>query len=389
MSFVQDRPKDGFSIGAALGRRLMELVANPRFQSWAARFPLTRGMARRDGARLFDLVAGFAYSQVLQAFVAFDLPSHLAHGPRASDDLAARLDVPPARMAVLCQAAASLGLLKRRRDGRFALARLGAALSGVGGLPQMILHHKILYGDLADSASFFRGQTKPELARFWPYVFGAGAAKDPDLAAQYSDLMADSQSLVAQETLDAIDLPSGASVVDIGGGTGAFLAALKARYPKADVTLFDLPAVMDLARARFAAAGIAARLVAGSFRDDPLPEGAQVMTLIRVLYDHQDATVRRLLAKVYDSLPIGGQVIISEPMSGGDRPERSADAYFALYCMAMETGRVRSPAQISELLAQAGFQEITKAPVRRPFVTQVVCARKLPRRDLGQSVNQI
>ena len=95
-------------------------------------------------------------------------------------------------------------------------------------------------------------------------------------------------------------------------------------------------------------------IAAGSFRDDPLPRGADAISLVRVLYDHADDTVAALLGAVHDALPRGGRLIVSEPMSGGARPERAGDAYFALYCMAMRTGRVRSAAEIAGLLRQAG-----------------------------------
>ena len=55
------------------GGWLNRLVARPAFQSWASRFPLTRGQARRDGAVLFDVVQGFVQSQVLMALVELDL----------------------------------------------------------------------------------------------------------------------------------------------------------------------------------------------------------------------------------------------------------------------------------------------------------------------------
>jgi demethylspheroidene O-methyltransferase len=63
-------------------------------------------------------------------------------------------------------------------------------------------------------------------------------------------------------------------------------------------------------------------------------------------------------------------------MSGGDRPNRATDAYFAVYCMAMRTGRVRSAAEIAQLLEAAGFKNAVSVTTRRPFVTSVVVARK-------------
>lgn len=354
------------------------LVGSRDFQSWAARFPLTRRTARRDGERLFDLVAGFTYSQVLHAAVSLGLVEHLVNGPRSPAELALRCGVPSERMAVLCQAAAALDLLKRCRDGRFRLTRLGAALNGVPGLREMILHHSVLYRDLAEPGAFFRGETETELAGFWPYVFGADGDVDPDVAATYSNLMADSQVLVAEETLKAIDLSDTTALLDIGGGTGAFLAAVGAAYPELTLHLFDLPAVAPAARDRFDAAGLSGRAAihSGSFQRDPLPIGADAISLIRVLYDHQDTTVRALLASAHATLPPGGRIVISEPMSGGDRPERAGDAYFALYCLAMRTGTVRSARRIADLLSEAGFVAVTTPRVDRPFVTRVVTAKK-------------
>jgi demethylspheroidene O-methyltransferase len=165
--------------------------------------------------------------------------------------------------------------------------------------------------------------------------------------------------------------------MDVGGGTGAFLSAAAAAAPHLRLTLFDLPAVVAPARARFDAARIPVTIVPGSFRDDPLPQGADTITLVRVLYDHADDTVRALLARVHAALPPGGRLIVSEPMTGGPRPEPAGDAYFALYCMAMRTGRARSAGEIGALLAAAGFGRIAAPRARRPFITSVVTAVRL------------
>lgn len=357
----------------ARGSRLTRLLANPRFQAWAARFPLTRRLVRREGAAMFDLVAGFCHSQILQALVAFRIPERLLDGPLTVPEIAALCAAPQDRTQILLNAGMSLGLLQRK-GARIALTTRGAALAGVPGLDGMIRHHAVLYRDLADPVAFFRGETETELAAFWPYIFGAGAAQDPDTAARYSQLMTDSQSLVAQDTLDAVSLRGTRHLMDIGGGTGAFLSAVAARHADIALTLFDLPAVTDAATTRLAAIGLheRIRLHPGSFRDDPLPRHADTISLVRVLYDHDDATVAALLSAVYTSLPPGGRLIVSEPMTGGGSPSRPGDAYFALYCLAMRTGRARSAAEILALLTAAGFGAPRVHGSRRPFVTTVI-----------------
>lgn len=347
------------------------LVSSRSFQRWAAQFPLTRGIVRREGEAMFDLVAGFCHSQILQALVGLGIIDKLGDGPMAVRDVARTCDVPPERLAVLIRAGEALGLLHDRK-GRVRLTRRGAALAGVPGLSEMIRHHEVLYRDLADPVAFFRGTTETELADFWPYVFGAGAVTDPDQARRYSDLMAESQMLVAEDTLAAINLGGVGHLMDIGGGSGAFLSAVAARYPGLSLTLFDLPEVVPTADRRFADLPTAPRIVPGSFRDTPLPDDVDAITLIRVLYDHQDDTVAGLLGAAHDALPPGGRIIVSEPMTGSGRPERAGDAYFALYCMAMKTGRARSANEIAAHLDRAGFRAVRRHRPRRPFITSVV-----------------
>jgi demethylspheroidene O-methyltransferase len=355
---------------------LSRMVASRGFQKWAARFPLARGVVRREGEALFDLLAGFCHSQILMAMVQLDIPQKLLARPMALSPLSAETGVPEVRLEVLMRSAIALGVIKPKRGGRYALTRRGAALAGVPGLQQMILHHDVLYRDLADPAAFFRGDTTPELAQFWPYVFGGDVPEG--VAETYSDLMAQSQLLVADDTLDSVKLSGVHRLMDVGGGTGAFLTEVGNRYPDIQLALFDLPAVAPGAEARFAAAGLQKRaeIIPGSFRDDRLPEGADTISLIRVLYDHSDETVGVLLGKCFEALPEGGRLIISEPMSGGARPERAGDAYFALYTLAMETGRTRSAAQIAHLCRTAGFDRITMPRPRRSFVTRCITATK-------------
>ena len=356
-------------------RSFARLPALPAFQACAARMPFLRRIVRSEGEAMFDLVAGFCHSQVLQAVVRLRiLPLLLTHRMTASA-LAQSVNVPQARLEVLLNAAVAIGILKQRR-GLYALTMRGTALAGVPGLQGMIDHHDVLYRDLADPVAFIRGEVETELADFWPYVLGAGAADDPEATARYSRLMADSQALVAADTIASVSWRGARHVMDVGGGTGAFLAALGAVEDTPKLTLFDLPAVVPAATERFAEAGLATRaaVVPGSFRDDPLPEGADVITLVRVLYDHADETVMALLRAALVALPPGGRIVISEPMTGGNRPHRAGDAYFALYCMAMRTGRARAPKEIARMLQDAGFAQITTPRSRRPFVTSVVTA---------------
>lgn len=354
-------------------------VASPAFQRWAARFPLTRPLVRKDVARLHDLVSGFVYSQVLLAVVELDLLARLARGPARPEALALEAGLSPDRMRLLCQSAAAIGLFVRGRDGRFRLGRLGAAALGAPGLTDMIRHHRSFYGDLADPVALLRGEVETELSRFWAYVRASETGgMDPAVASTYSRLMETSQRLVAEDTLDAVALTGRRHLLDIGGGTGAFLEEVARRYPDLGLTLFDLPEVSEAARLRLAGCGLDARIAVtgGSFREARFPAGADAISLIRVLYDHEIETVRALLAKVFAALPPGGLLVVSEPMSGGAKPSRSGDAYFGFYTLAMTSGRPRAPEEHLALMAEAGFTDLRSHPTQRGLITSVVTGRK-------------
>ncbi len=352
------------------GRGWRARLTDPALQARAARLPLLRRLVRREGEEIFDLVAGFVHSQMLRALVETGAIEALVAAPSDAAGLAPRLGLPAARAELLLRAGVAMGLLGLRR-GRFRATARGAALVGVPGLVDMIRHHDILYRDLADPVAFLKGETSPDLARFWPYVLGGGAGGAE--ARRYSRLMAESQALVAEETLAQADLRGVRHLMDVGGGTGAFLSRALAARPGMEGTIVDLPEVLAAVPPDLAAR---VRCHGASFRAGPLPAGADAVSLVRVLYDHDDATVGDLLARVRDALPPGGRVIVSEPMTGGARPHRAGDVYFAVYCAAMGTGQARSAARIATLLEAAGFDAVRAGRPRRAFVTSVVEARR-------------
>ena len=362
-----------FSIGTKIGH----FLAQTDVQSLAMRLPIARWFARRDGAEMFKVVQGFVSSQILLAFVEFELLDRLADGSKTVRQLAHETGLDADRLQVFLQAGAALGFLRRRPNGCFGLARKGAALRGVPGLAGMILHHRALYRDLEDPATFLRGGTKTKLAEFWPYVLNASNVGSA-AAERYSLLMTQSQRLVAEDTLRRVQLHGVSHLMDLGGGSGAFLAEVARCHPQMQLTLFDLPETRDAANAYLASVGQLDRVrcIGGNFRSDQLPTGGDAISLIRVLYDHDDATVRDLLNKVFAALPSGGRLIVSEPMSGGERPDPITDVYFAIYTLAMGTGKTRSAAQIGALLKTAGFVDVVHAAPLRSYITSTVTAAK-------------
>lgn len=357
------------------------LIAAPGFQRWARRLPLLRGVARGRAASLFDLTAGFVYSQVLLACVRLRLCDHLAAGPVLAATLAPRLDLPAEACLRLLRAAAALGLAEALPDGRFALGETGAALRGNPGVTAMIAHNALLYADLTDPVALLRdGGGKGQLAAFWGYAANPAASALPgEAVGPYSALMAQSQALIAAEVLAAYDLRRHRCLLDIGGGEGAFLCAAGEAAPALTLMLFDLPAVAARAEARLARAGLTRRATVqgGSFFTDSLPHGADIASLVRVLHDHDDEAAMALLRAAHAALPPGGTVLVAEPMAQTPGAERAGDAYFGFYLAAMGSGRPRPAAEIAGMLREAGFSAVRHWPAATPLIVRVMTARRV------------
>ncbi|MCG6939955.1 MAG: acetylserotonin O-methyltransferase [Thiohalocapsa sp.] len=359
-------------------------MASPAFQRWAADFPLTRLVAARRARGLFDITAGFVYSQILFACVELDLFDKLAERPRTAVDLAPEMDMSTAAAERLLRAAVAIDLLERRGTGadgstRFGLGKLGIAMPGNPGIAAMVRHHRMLYHDLDDPLALFRGGLEEtELGRYWSYAGAADPAADGDeRIAQYSTLMSASSGLVAEDTLDAYSLRNHRCLMDVGGGEGRFLMQAGARWPHLQLMLFDLPAVVARAEQNFIDAGMAerVRLVGGDIKADGLPTGADVISLVRVILDHNDDGAMAILRAVRQALPLGGTLLVTEPMSETPGAEPVGDAYFGLYLLAMGSGRTRPPREHQALLARAGFGDIRLVRTRRPLQTRVIVAK--------------
>ncbi len=360
------------------------VIGNPRFQRWAAGSPLTRFIARRQTRAMFDLCAGFVYSQVLAAFVQLQLCDHLADGPRSVEALARLTDLTPEAAARLLRAAASLRLVRSMPGDRYALDDLGASMIGNPSVAAFIAHHAMLYDDLRDPVALLRGQTQTRLSQFWPYAGDRPEGVEsplvqPEAYAGYSLLMAQSQALVAEDILEAWPMTRHRRLLDVGGGEGVFIAQAAAKAPDLQLQLFDLPPVAARAREALARRGLASRVdcVGGSFLRDPLPCGADIISLVRIVHDHDDDSAIALLRAVHAALPPGGTLLIAEPMAGTPGAEPIGDAYFGFYLLAMGRGRARRPDELKRLLEVAGFTGIRELSTRRPLLAGAMVAKKL------------
>jgi hypothetical protein len=164
-------------------------------------------------------------------------------------------------------------------------------------------------------------------------------AHEPELQGIFHSAMA---AFTLQTMSGLIDNPEFGSVrhlFDVAGGNGTTAVNFVTRYPKARVTVFDLPSVIDLARDSLPAdlAG-QIELRPGDMFADEFPAGADSVLFSHVLDTVSEERARVLLAKGLDLIPSGGKVFIYGFNADDDENGGVLAARLSLYLNILATG---------------------------------------------------
>ena len=102
--------------------------------------------------------------------------------------------------------------------------------------------------------------------------------------------------------------------------------------------------------------------------------GPNLVSLIRVLHDHDDEPALALLRALRASWPRGARLLIAEPMAETRQARPMGHAYFGFYLMAMGSGRPRSLQELRVLLERAGFTHGREVRTGQPLLLRMLVA---------------
>jgi hypothetical protein len=304
------------------------------------------------------LVNGYQVTQGIHVAARLGIADLLRDGPRSSEDLAAATESHAPSLHRVLRALASIGVLHEEGGGRFALTEVGECLRSdaaepVGGWAAYVgtpahfeswsaLLHAVRTGEHA-----FRSVHGTDV---WDY-----RARHPEDGALFDRAMTDITQRANACVVEAYDFGRFGRVVDVGGGQGAFVAALLAAHPSMRGVVFDQPHVVAHAGPVLEAAGVADRceIVAGSFFDE-VPAGADAYLLKAIVHDWDDEEALRILRACRAAIAAEGALLVVERELGP--PNASPDAKFSdLNMMVGPGGRERTREDFAALLAAAGF----------------------------------
>ncbi len=309
-------------------------------------------MPTPDADAILTLGRSFMECRILLTAAELDLFTQLAAEPLTASQVTARLSGDQRAVMILLDALAAMQLLTKR-DGRYRcepdMAAHLSADAPATTLP-MLLHYASLWRRWSELTGIVRGDTA---------AFARAQAPRDDAALRAFIGAMHVVSAPRAAAIAAAVAPGGArALLDVGGGPGTYTIALLRAAPQMRATLFDRPAVVEMARERLAEAGLTGRvtLVGGDFDHDELPPGHDLALLSAIIHQNSLAQNRVLYEKIWRALVPGGRIVIRDHVMSADRLEPRDGAVFAVNMLVGTAGgNVYTFDEVSTGLTEAGF----------------------------------
>ena len=314
------------------------------------------------------------------------LADHMAAGATGIDDLAHRTSAHPDALGRLLGHLTTVGLVARTGPGEYSLTEFGRALQDdhpSGNRSWLDLEGVVGRADLV----FVRLLDTVRTGRAaYPAMFGRGFWEDldadPALSASFDALMGHHPPV--SDVLVGYRWGEVSHVLDVGGGNGTLLGALLLAHPHLRATLVERAGPAEAARSVLAKAGVLDRctVVAGSFFD-PLPEGADVYILSRVLEDWDDEHAVAILHRCAAAAAPSGTVLLVEEGALGEGDEggkpinTEMDLRMLVYC----GGRERALPELRALATAAGLHVASTRRGRQSSLVELVAGAPAVTRD--------
>lgn len=322
-------------------------------------------MDEAPAATLGRLIVGFQVSQAIHVAAVLGIADLLVDGPRTSDELAAETDADAASLYRLLRALASVGVFREEEGRRFALTATGEPLRS--DVPGSLRGWAALHGRpyLREAWSHLEHSIRTGENAF-QHVHGTDVwsyrAERPEESVIFDRAMQALTGASNRALLDAYDFGRFGTVVDIGGGNGALLAALLIEYPTMQGVVFDQPHVVANAEALLEAGSVAdrCRVVGGSFFEE-VPAGGDAYAMKSILHDWDDKEAAAILRVCRGAMTEEARLLLIERIVGP--PNEDQRTKFAdLNMLVAPAGRERTIEEWEALLKSAGFRLAKATP---------------------------
>ena len=318
---------------------------------------------------MLKIISGFWISRAVYVIAKLGIPDILKSGPKTANELASATNVHAPSLYRLLRALASVGIVTAEQEGRFGLTPLSETLvtDAPGSLrwftvSELGQEHYPAWGNLMHSVktgeiafdNFFG-------VDIWKYF-----AQNPEDAAVFNDSMSGVTAAANESIMSLYDFSGFNKVVDVGGGHGGLITSILKKNPNVKGVLFDAPEVIEGARPRIEAAGLADRCetVSGDFFK-AVPAGGDAYIMKWIIHDWDDEKSNTILRNIRNQIPANGRLILVDCVVP-ETNEPHFSKFIDLNMLVMTGGKERTEKEFQELLAAAGFKLLRVIPTEVP-----------------------
>ena len=303
-----------------------------------------------------EFAASYQTSRILLTGFELDIFSNLGESGSTAGQVASNLDLNLHGCERLLNALTSLGFLTKQRGLFFNTHSSYTYLSKqspeyMGGL----LHSNHLWKTWSNLTQVVRTGKSANPSEI--------NDRGEDWLFPFINAMHDRAKRQAPAQLSIIDLSEVKSILDVGGGSGAYTMEFLKRKPQLRAAVFDLPNVVPITREFIDREGFSGRIdiFSGDYTTDELPDGFDLIFLSAIIHSNSLAVNSVLIKKCYASLNRNGRIIIQDWIMNDDRTLPLSGAIFAINMLVgTGAGDTFSDSEVTEMLTQAGFGNISR-----------------------------
>jgi len=252
-----------------------------------------------------EFASSFQKSRILLSGFELDIFTNIEESGTTNKQIAHKLKLDEHACERLMNALVSLGFLKKQTQLFFNTAESFTFLSKkspdyLGGL----MHSNHLWNSWSNLTKVVRTGVSAHPDEI--------NARGEDWLTPFITAMHDRAKKQAPQQLASIDLSGVKSILDIGGGSGAFSMEFVSRKPGVEATVFDLPNVVPITKTFLEKEGFSGKVktYAGDYTTDDLPGGFDMVFLSAIIHSNSLEVNRDLITKCYGSLNKNGRIII-------------------------------------------------------------------------------
>ena len=308
--------------------------------------------------QMLQIISGFWISRGVYVIAKLGIPDLLKSRPKTADELAAATNMHAPSLFRVLRALASVGVLSVEGT-HFGLTPLSEILvtDAPGSLRWFAMselgqEHYPAWGNLMHSVKTgeiafdnFFGMD------IWKYF-----SENPEDAAVFNNSMSNVTAATNEVITSLYDFSGFNKLVDVGGGHGGLITLLLKSNPNLKGVLFDAPEVIEGARPKVEAAGLADRCetMGGDFFRE-VPGGGDAYIMKWIIHDWDDRKSNMILRNIRNQISPNGRLIVVDCVVP-ETNEPHFSKFIDMNMLVMTGGKERTEKEFQELLSAAGFR---------------------------------